>query len=101
MLAGKEVIIQGGAHTTDMQRSCRTGCESHPYSSVFHYKVCILDAKVIKKVDTQKNSPKFFSSEPTRSAQGAACLSKKLRSWGSESREIRLRDAIFHKSRPI
>ena len=33
MLAGKQVVVQCSAHTTDVQRSRGTGCKSHPHSS--------------------------------------------------------------------
>ena len=33
MLLGKQIIVQGGTHTTDMQSSRRTRCKTHPYSS--------------------------------------------------------------------
>ena len=33
MLFGKEIIIQSGTYTTDMQSARRTWCKTHPYSS--------------------------------------------------------------------
>ena len=33
MLACKQIVIQGSAHTTDMEGTRRTGCKSHSYSS--------------------------------------------------------------------
>ena len=37
VLAGEEIVIQGGAHAANMQCPCGTGCKTHPYTSFFHH----------------------------------------------------------------
>ena len=64
VLAGKQVVEQGSAHTADMQGPRGAGCKAHPHSSLFCHFACFsfwIWVQSYKKTATRRIVSLFFS----------------------------------------